>query len=258
MCRDCIKIHSLPLLLFELKTEKQMPNIHISEDKDTLARDFAGWMLELVLQHKGDFHISLSGGSTPKKLFDLLAAEYADKFPWERIHFWWGDERMVPADDPESNYGMTKLRLFMGISIPQSNIHRIRGEEDPDEEAIRYAREIEAFVGDGKGKISFDLMVLGMGDDGHTASIFPDNLEALELQEPTFVARHPESGQVRVSMTQKLINDSKNIAFLVAGESKKEKFRAIVEGRGAEKYPAYYIKALHGQLHWFVDKAAHG
>lgn len=235
-----------------------MATIHISKDKDVLAKDFAEWMLKLVNQSKGDFHISLSGGSTPKKLFDLLAAEYETAFPWERMHFWWGDERMVPPDDPDSNYGMTNFRLFSSIDIPRANIHRIRGEENPEEETIRYGREIEAFVRNKEGKIAFDLMILGMGDDGHTASIFPDNLAALDLDTHTFLAKHPDSGQLRVSMSKKLINESKSIAFLVAGVSKTEKLQAILQEKDATGYPAYYIKSNSGELIWFVDEAAYG
>ncbi|MCI4668694.1 MAG: 6-phosphogluconolactonase, partial [Bacteroidia bacterium] len=206
-----------------------MAEIYISNDKESLARDFAYWMLGLLNSSKGDFHVSLSGGSTPKKLFDLLASEFKDSFPWSRMHFWWGDERMVAPDHKESNYGMTYARLFSGVSIPSENIHRVRGEDRPEEEVVRYGRELESFMKNNEGKISFDLMILGMGDDGHTASIFPDNLQSLQFESPTFLATHPQSGQLRVSMTSNLINDSKEIAFLVAGKSKAEKVQVILK-----------------------------
>ncbi|MEO0897367.1 MAG: 6-phosphogluconolactonase [Bacteroidota bacterium] len=232
------------------------PNIHISSTKDSLARDFANWMLEDVLSTEGMYHIALSGGSTPKLLFDILAVDYKDKFPWNRIHLWWGDERMVGPDDPESNYGMTNLRLISGIDIPSTHIHRVRGEDKPEEEVIRYGREIQGFLESENGQPVFQLMMLGMGGDGHTASIFPNHLEYLDVEDPTLLARHPDSGQLRVSLSGKTINQSRKIAFLVAGDSKKEKVKAILKKEHAESYPAFYIRGNGHNVFWFLDEEA--
>lgn len=232
------------------------PKIHISESKQELAKDFAQWMLEDIQTSTGDYHIALSGGSTPKVLFDEVSQNFRDLFPWERIHLWWGDERMVPPDDAESNYGMTHLRLISGIKIPTQNVHRIRGEENPEEECHRYGREIESYLSDSDGAVRFDLMILGLGEDGHTASIFPDHMEYLKVETPTLLARHPQTAQLRVSLSGTIINLSKKITFLVAGESKKEKVRAIIKNEQSGSLPAAFIEPVKGELHWFLDKAA--
>jgi len=234
-----------------------MWHLHLYANKQKLAEGFAQWMYKDILTSEKDYHISLSGGSTPRKLFEVLAAHYADKIPWKRVHLWWGDERMVGPDHEDSNYGMTALHLLSGIDIPQTQVHRIRGEEDPEEEAIRYAREMEGHLDQRSGKPIFDLMILGMGEDGHTASIFPGNLEQFQTEQSTFVATHPESGQLRISLTGPIINHSRQIAFLVAGSSKFPKIKEILGDQDASAYPAAHVDAKEGELHWFLDEGAY-
>ena len=144
----------------------------------TFAEDFQG-TVEKIIFEKGNINISLSGGSTPKILFDILADRYSNKIDWTKVHLFWGDERCVPPDDEESNYGMTKKRLLNFIIIPEENVHRAKGEVEPEKEAVRYSSEIKTRIKskNQNGIPVFDLMILGMGDDGHTASIFPDSIE---------------------------------------------------------------------------------
>ncbi len=198
-------------------------------------------------------HISLSGGSTPKLLFKTLAAEpFATKVRWKNLHFWWGDERMVPPQDPQSNYGEVQKLLFDHIQIPAENIHRIRGENEPHFELKRFEQELSAVISDGV----FDWIILGMGVDGHTASLFPYQTD---FADPNLavIAKHPESGQIRISKTAKLIAQAKRITYLVTGVAKAEILKEI-QDVPAEKlpYPAARIQAKNGVTEWYLDKGA--
>ena len=202
--------------------------------------------------------IALSGGSTPKLLFDYVAAEYAD-IDWSKVHLYWGDERCVPPTDDDSNYKMTVTHLLSKIDMPEANVHRVLGENDPVQEAQRYGKEIEDGLPSANGLPQFDLIILGMGADGHTASIFPHEMELLDSKEVCAVATHPESGQKRVSLTGQVINNARVVTFLVTGASKAEKVVEIVNQSGDWKsYPASYIKPDSGELTWYLDKAANG
>ena len=145
----------------------------VFENKNYLVKGFTEYFIKLFNQKKGNFSVALSGGSTPKIWFDYLAENHVEDIPWNRIHFYWGDERCVAPNDPESNYGITKSHLLDKLSIPDQNIHRIQGELDPIEAAKGYQNEIAQNLG---GNPMFDLIILGMGDDGHTASIFPHEI----------------------------------------------------------------------------------
>jgi 6-phosphogluconolactonase len=230
--------------------------LHISKDAMAVAQDFARFFAEQLVGQK-NFSVALSGGSTPKLLFQLWANEYRDTIDWSEVHFFWGDERCVPPNDPESNFGVCKSLLLDYIDIPAANIHRIRGEEKPSIEIKRYSLEIDDYTDEIAGLPAFDLIILGMGDDGHTASIFPNQMELLTSPQPLAVAQHPTSGQKRISLTATLINNAKRVAFLVTGEKKQEKLRAILKREPkAKNYPAAHIRPTNGELHWFVDEAA--
>ena len=198
-------------------------------------------------------HISLSGGSTPKLLFKTLAQEpYKSQVQWQNLHFWWGDDRMVPPQDPESNYGEVQKLLFDHIEIPAENIHRIRGEQAVEQELARFSQELTACIPNGE----FDWIILGMGTDGHTASLFPHQTD---FNDPNLavIARHPETGQIRISKTAKLIEQAKRITYLVTGASKAEILKEI-QTTPAENlpYPAARIKATNGVTEWYLDKEA--
>ena len=202
--------------------------------------------------------IALSGGSTPKLLFDHMAAEYAD-IDWSKVHLYWGDERCVPPTDDDSNYKMTVTHLLSKIDMPEANVHRVLGENDPVQEAERYGKEIEDGLPSANRLPQFDLIILGMGADGHTASIFPHEMELLDSKEVCAVATHPESGQNRVSLTGPVINNAKAVTFLVTGASKAEKVVEIFNQSGDWKsYPPSWIKPDSGGLTWYLDKAANG
>ncbi|WP_249961441.1 6-phosphogluconolactonase [Histophilus somni] len=198
-------------------------------------------------------HISLSGGSTPKLLFKTLAQEpFKSEVRWENLHFWWGDDRMVEPNDPESNYGEVKKLLFDHIRIPTENIHRIRGEENVEQELARFSQELIACVPD----LAFDWIILGMGADGHTASLFPYQTDFCDSN-VAVIAKHPETGQIRISKTAKLIEQAKRITYLVTGEAKAEILKEIQTALPENlPYPAAKIKAKNGVTEWYLDKAA--
>jgi len=156
--------------------------LRVFEDNPAVATAFANDFVQwLQSQSQAAVNVSLSGGSTPKLLFSILAKDFADKIDWSRLHLFWGDERCVQPDDPESNFGECKSLLLDQVPIPESNIHRVRGENDPAAEAERYGQEIRDHVADGSnGYPAMDMMILGMGGDGHTASIFPHQIELLK------------------------------------------------------------------------------
>ena len=203
------------------------------------------------------FHVALSGGSTPKGLFKTLSKEYSESIPWNRIHFWWGDERCVLPNNEESNYKMTVDNLLSKISISNENIHRIKGENIPEEEAIRYSTEINTQLNHRGDNPVFDLLILGIGDDGHTASIFPDKLELFENEEICTVTKHPITGQNRITVTGHVLNNATRILFLVTGENKAMRISEIMnDSEEAKSLPAYYISPKNGKLIWFLDEAA--
>ncbi|MFS4456762.1 6-phosphogluconolactonase [Maribacter sp. 2304DJ31-5] len=230
--------------------------LKIYSDKHEVAREFSKYLADFILERK-EVHIALSGGSTPKIVFDELALSYADKIDWRKVHFYWGDERCVPPMDDQSNYKMTVEHLFSKIGIPENNIHRILGEKEPFGEAVRYADLLEVNLDRVEHIPQFDLVILGMGDDGHTASIFPHEIHLWDAHDHCVVATHPESGQKRVSINGKVINNAKTVAFLVTGESKAEKVSEIIDKKGNfTDYPASLVAPRLGELLWFMDKAA--
>lgn len=212
-----------------------------------------------LLQNSGNqrFDIALSGGSTPQMLFERLVEKSIESNDWKRIHLWWGDERCVSADSTDSNFRMAQETLISKIPIPQENIHRIRGETNPEAEALRYGDEIRNNLNTRNSWPVFDLIILGLGEDGHTASIFPDQMEILKSNEICDVAIHPTTGQKRVTLTGNVLNNANEILFLVTGQSKAERVAEIMNNEeSAKKLPAYYIIPSHGKLTWFIDEEA--
>lgn len=233
------------------------PIIHIFKTPEDLAESFALQLLSWVNATPEDtFHLSLSGGRTPSLLFSILAAKYSQEVFWKKIHFWWGDERMVAQGDPESNFGIVNKLLFWKIGQSSNQIHRIKGEDDPADEAKRYSLEIKSFVPMINDWPEFDLIILGLGDDGHTASIFPNQMQLLESEEITGIAFHPVTGQTRITLTGKVINNAKRVAFLISGASKANIFNKIIRyAENSSVFPASHIHPK-GELHWFGDEAS--
>ena len=231
-------------------------DLKIYKDKQEVAEQFSSYFADKQ-KDKDAFYVALSGGSTPKIVFDVLVEKFSDKVDWSKVHFYWGDERCVSPTDDESNYKMTVEHLFSKIKVPKENLNRILGEKSPEGEALRYANLLEMDLDRVEEVPQFDLVILGMGDDGHTASIFPHEIELWDSEDHCVVATHPDSGQKRVSINGKVINTAKEVAFLVTGASKAEKVKAVVEKtEGSEAYPASLVNPALGNLLWFLDEAA--
>lgn len=207
--------------------------------------------------NQAKYNIALSGGNSPKGLFKKMSKKYADSIPWSKIHFWWGDERCVSPHDNESNYKLAVDYMLSKVNIPKENIHRIRGEKKPVEESERYSEEIASNLNFRNGIPVFDLIILGLGNDGHTASIFPNQMKLLTDERICAVARHPVSGQKRITLTGQVINNANRVFFLVTGESKANRISEIMNDNEAAKLlPAYHISPKNGRLIWFLDEAA--
>jgi 6-phosphogluconolactonase len=232
--------------------------LHIFKTPEDLATSFADQMMNWIENsNKEIFHLALSGGKTPDLLFSVLAEKYRNSKVWQKTHFWWVDERMVLPDNPESNFGNAWKLLLSHISIPKENIHRIEGENSPESEAISYASEISNRLIKIDGWPAFDLIILGMGDDGHTASIFPDQLHLLNSENSCEVATHPVTAQKRVTLTGRIINNANKICFLVTGAGKAQALAEIKnDSKMGNLLPAKQIIPVNGELHWYVDQFA--
>jgi 6-phosphogluconolactonase len=223
---------------------------------EAMAEDFCSFM-EKKARLKENAYVALSGGSTPQDLFKFLAEHHRNNIAWENIHFFWVDERCVPSDDRESNYGLANNLLFDKIDIPSENVHRIKGENDPEVEEERYAEEILKFVPLIYNLPRFDWIWLGMGDDGHVASIFPDQLALMHIDKICATAIHPVTKQRRITLTGRSMNHSKRASFLVTGKGKAPMVNIILKVPGInQRFPASHIKPSEGVLEWYLDEDA--
>ncbi|MBD3749579.1 MAG: 6-phosphogluconolactonase [Sphingobacteriales bacterium] len=221
-----------------------------------LADFFVKCANEAINDHQ-QFFVALSGGNSPKKLHQLLASDtYKNQIDWTKVIFFFGDERYVPHNHPDSNYLMAKETLLDPLNIADEQVFKIDTSLDPASAAQDYARCICKHF---KEEAIFDLIILGMGDDAHTASIFP-HTPLVWINEELVKEVYLEDKKVyRISMTVRLINQAKNVAFLTFGETKAPALKAVLEGeRDVAQYPSQLIKPKNGTLNWFVDKAAAG
>ena len=230
--------------------------IEVLADPPALARHVADWMTTTALAAKGPFRVSLSGGSTPKTLYELLASdEFRGRFPWKQVSWYWGDERFVPPDHPESNYRMAREAMLAKAPVPPENIHPVPTDGNPEEAARDYERTLQRAQGAptlDPSRPLFDIMLLGLGSDGHTASLLPGD-PALEERKRWVVAVSHGRPEVRITMTLPVIESSRHVAFLVAGRSKAATLAAI--RAGDSKLPAARVRPV-AELIWFVDRAA--
>ena len=237
---------------------KAIGRVEILPDPPTLARHVAEWMTAAALAATGDFRVSLSGGSTPKALFGLLASdEFRRHFPWNRVSWYWGDERFVPHDHPDSNFRMTREAMLAKAPVPRENIHPVPTDGSPEDAALRYERTLQQAYGAttlDPARPLFDITLLGLGTDGHTASLLPGE-PALNERRRWVVAVSHGRPEVRVTMTFPVIESSRRVAFLVAGREKAAIFRTI--RAGDSDLPAAQVRPV-GELFWFVDRAAAG
>jgi 6-phosphogluconolactonase len=247
----------------ELQSPRKMSNPTIRKFKDLgeLSDAAAHAFVEIAalsIKERGRFLVALSGGNTPMRLYQLLGSErFQDQVDWKQTHFFWGDERCVPVDDPGNSYGQVKAALLDGVKPPPENIHRIESELEPSEAAKKYALTLKEFAVLPFAWPRFDLVLLGMGDDGHTASLFPGS--PVEVDPPTLAvtANYQDRPANRVTLTQNVFNSARHVYFLVSGASKTQTLKNVLEGEyKPDLYPAQRIDPLDGQVFWLVDEAA--
>jgi 6-phosphogluconolactonase len=235
-----------------------MGRIEVLPDPLSLARHVAEWMTTAALATPGPFRVSLSGGSTPKTLYGLLASDaFRERFPWERVSWYWGDERFVPHDHPESNYRMTREAMLSKVPVPPENIHPVPADGTPDEAALRYEATLQQANGGtvlDPARPLFDITLLGLGPDGHTASLLPGEPVLDERKHWVAAVSHGRP-EVRLTMTYPVIDSSRRVAFLVAGKEKAAILRIMTAG--GSDLPAARVKPV-GELIWFADQAAAG
>ena len=219
---------------------------------------------EQAIDAHGRFVIALSGGSTPLRTYELLARDpYGSRVDWPRVHVVWGDERCVPPVAADSNYRMAREALLDRVPIPAANVHRMRGEEDPAAAAASYEIALRKLFNTPNGPPasssgkSIDLALLGLGDNGHTASIFPESAAASEQRRWVMAEYVPAVSMWRITLTAPIINAASEVLFLVAGGDKAEVLQRVLEGpRVPRELPAQLIAPTPGQIHWLVDAAA--
>jgi 6-phosphogluconolactonase len=217
------------------------------------ARDFAARAREAIAE-RGRFAVALAGGSTPRATYEVLARDYADELDWSKVHVFFGDERPVPPDDEASNYRTARETLLSRIRV--GSVHRIRCELTPEVAAAAYEQELREFFGPDEPP-SFDLILLGLGADGHTASLFPGT-SALEVTDRWVVVNLVlKLETARLTLTIPVINAAKAVTFLVSGSDKAEALKEILE-RDADprEYPAKFVQPENGDLTWMIDRAA--
>ena len=205
-----------------------------------------------AISTSGRFTLALSGGSTPRAAYQRLATDgLAHQLDWQRIHVLWGDERCVPPDDPRSNYRMAKEALLDRVPIPPNQVYRIRGEDEPQEAAADYEDELRSLNG------SLDLVLLGLGEDGHTASLFPGQPTVHEAEYWVMAVPAPTGDMWRITLTPAVLKLASNVTFVVSGASKAQRLAEVLEGPfNPDLLPAQAIRPLHGRLTWMVDEAA--
>ena len=240
--------------------DNNTPEIIILKDPAAVAEYTANRFISVskeAEQEKSIKHIALSGGSTPALLFEILITnKYKQQMNWQNIHLWWGDERAVPPDHSESNFGSAQKLLLKKINIPLNNIHRIKAELEPDIAANQYQQEMLDNIKLIDNVPAFDWTILGMGENGHTASLFQVD-ENFYTNNLTSVTEHPQSGQKRISLTKKTLCASKYITFLVTGKNKAEKIKEILgKEKTANTFPASFIRSNDGKTLWLLDEEA--
>ena len=218
------------------------------------ARDFAAKAQESMGERRR-FAVALAGGSTPKATYEVLARDHAHELDWSKIHVFFGDERTVPPDHEDSNYRMAQEALLS--RVPVGSVHRMRCELPPEEAASAYEQELREFFGTPDEPPSFDQILLGLGEDGHTASLFP-HTPALDVTDRWVVANPVEKlDTIRLTLTVPVINSARVVNFLVAGEGKAGALREILEGDAdPHEYPAKFVRPEDGDLTWMVDRTA--
>jgi 6-phosphogluconolactonase len=236
-------------------------NIAIYPDTDILSHEAAQYVVRIAtesVKSHGRFTIALSGGTTPRKLYGLLGGEpYRSQIDWKLVHIFWSDERCVPPDSEESNYHLAHEVLLSKISIPAVQVHRMPADmPDRNAAAREYEDEMRRVFGT-DGIPNFDLIQLGMGPEGHTASLFPHQAALHEQQRLVMPVSVPKPPPDRLTFTPPLLNAARNVLFLVTGSDKAEALHAVLEGpHNPDEYPAQIVRPPNGEVTWMVDTAA--
>jgi 6-phosphogluconolactonase len=239
-----------------------LPEIKVLPDANAIAREAAERIVALseeAIEARGRFSIALAGGSTPKTLYTLLASpEFVTRLDWPAIDLFFGDERCVPADHPDSNYRMAYESLISKVPIPLDNVYRMRGEIDPNEAAREYGLMLKEHFGNG----GLDVVLLGMGDDGHTLSLFPGT-KAVDEKEHRVVANYAENSTTgkswRITMTAPFVNKARNVIVMLNGAKKAQRLKEVLEGpREPQRLPIQLIQPTEGKMTWLIDTGAAG
>lgn len=237
--------------------------LRILDNGEELAReaaDFVLWSGEQAVKSAGTFRLALSGGATPKALYALLAGSaLAKRLEWRRVSVFFGDERCVPPDHADSNFRMANDTLLKPLKIPQDRVFRMRGEDEPEQAARQYEASIRKEFGESAPAWPrFDVILLGLGDDGHTASLFPGTPALNERQRLVVPNQAPQGARQRLTFTVPLINQARAVVFLVSGNGKAAALKAVLEDRTADgsRVPAKLVQPEQGRLIWFLDRAA--
>lgn len=234
-------------------------------DPAALAEGTAREVIRIVaesLERRGRCALALAGGSTPRELYETLSQEpFLERLDWSRLDLFWGDERCVPPDHPASNYAMAREALLSRVPIPEDRVHRIRGELDPLEAANLYERELRSFAGGALPRLDLlrlDLVLLGLGADGHTASLFPETPDLLGEERLAVPTLAPQTPRNRISLTLPVFNAARTVMFLVQGAGKADVLLAVLEGESLEgpPLPAALVRPRTGRLLWMLDRAA--
>lgn len=237
-------------------------DIRILENDEEVARAAAKCFVDIALRSisaVGRFSVVLAGGSTPRRAYELLATkEYRNRIAWPKVHIFFGDERCVPPTDATSNYRMANEAMISLLPIPTQNIHRMAGEGDAVANASLYQSDLQTFFDEAPWP-RFDLVLLGMGDDAHTASLFPGTRGLSERKAWVLANWIQKLNAYRITLTPPAINNAANVLFLVTGAGKAKSLLRVLRGaRDPEKLPAQLIQPMDGSLLWLVDKAAAG
>jgi len=238
------------------------PEIRVLEDQEEVAREAAElfvWLGNQPQAQRGMFRVCLSGGSTPKQLYETLAApSCAKQLDWGRVECYFGDERCVPADDPRSNFAMANAALFRPLRLAGDRIFRMRGEARPDEAAMEYEKLLrERVKGETPGGVRFTLVLLGLGEDAHVASLFPGGPELAESRRAVIPSLAPVEPRQRLTLTVPILNEAEAVMFLVSGSAKAEAVRKALEGPTDDRQvPASFIRPRTGRLIWLLDRPA--
>lgn len=234
--------------------------IKIFKGINELSQYAARTLIEIAnksIEERGRFTAALCGGGTPARIYELLGDQFQNEVDWKHVHFFWGDERCVPVDDPGNNYGQVKISLLDKISIPGENVHRILSELGPEPASKDYAHTLKAFSEPPLAWPRFDLVFLGMGEDGHTASLFPRSLVDTDLPTLAVTAHYQDRPANRVTLTPKVLNSSRNIFFLAAGQAKAVTLGRVLNGEYSPlELPAQRIAPKNGNLTWLIDEEA--